>query len=263
MVVSSLRQDFDAAVHATIVTDGDQPPSESEASAKATGAVVHLPTIGEVHPALPGVGADVLDQGVLGRYPGSADPGEIGNFAVAGHRTTYGRPLWALGELTKGDPVVVETADAYHVYVVRRLRVVEPEADEVLAPAPGQPGVAATKPWMVLTTCHPRFSAQQRLVGFAVPDRSVPRSEGPPPELHAAQDTGLSPRDLQGVRSLDANHAPGVGLRRHSARNCASRPGAMRQPSPLGARPLPGPVQARAKLCYGMSSAGCAARPSA
>lgn len=189
MLVSSLRQDFDAAaaVQATIVSGRDQSPSQSAEAPEVTGAVVHLPTIGEVHPVLPGVGADVLNEGVLGRYPGSTDPGEIGNYAVAGHRTTYGRPLWALGELTEGDPVVVETADAYHVYVVHRLRVVEPDASEVLAPLPDRPGAEATEPRMVLTTCHPRFSAQQRLVAYAVLSQSVLRSEGPPPELETAR----------------------------------------------------------------------------
>lgn len=148
-------------------------------------AVVHLPTLGEELPVLEGVGADVLDQGVLGRYPGSGAPGEVGNYAVAGHRTTYGRPLWALADLRVGDPVVVETAQAYHVYLVTGSRVTVPEDVGVLAPTPDAPGVAPTEASMVLTTCHPRFSQRERLIGYAVLDRSVPRTDGPPPELSA------------------------------------------------------------------------------
>ena len=182
-LVTSLRQDFDSLAAEGPRADQSAATSQEPALGRPTGAIIHLSTLGEVHPVLPGVGADVLDQGVLGRYPGSAGPGEVGNFAVAGHRTTYGRPLWAMGELEEGDPVVVETAEAYHVYVVRRLRVVDPESAEVLAPTPDRPGAAATEPWMVLTTCHPRFSAKERLIGYAALERSVPRSAGPPPEL--------------------------------------------------------------------------------
>lgn len=180
-LVAQAREQFDQQV--------SSPGPELTQSAAAIGedappgAIVHLPTIDEVHPVGEGVEADVLDLGGLGRYPGSASPGTIGNYAVAGHRTTYGRPLWALDQLTPGDPVVVETAEAYHVYTFRRHRVVTPEDTTVLAPAPDQPDVPATEASMVLTTCHPVFSARQRLIGNAVLDRSVDRSAGPPPEL--------------------------------------------------------------------------------
>lgn len=187
-LIATMRQDFSPARESPVLTDGAAPPAATATNAGADPAIVHLPTLEEVHPVLPGVGADVLDQGLLGRYPGSANPGEIGNFAVAGHRTTYGRPLWALAELAPGDPVVVETPEAYHVYVVQRLRVVDPAATEVLAPTPDQPDTAATEAWMVLTTCHPRFSAEQRLVAYAALDRSLPRAQGLPPELTAGSD---------------------------------------------------------------------------
>ena len=72
-------------------------------------ALVHLPTVGELRPVAQGVALPILNLGVLGHYPGTDLPGEVGNFAVAGHRTTYGAPLWSIGELRPGDPVVVET----------------------------------------------------------------------------------------------------------------------------------------------------------
>lgn len=151
----------------------------------ADGVIVHLPTLGEELPVLPGVGADVLDQGILGHYPGTAQAGDIGNFAVAGHRTTYGRPLWALDELEPGDEIVVETASAFHVYAVRGQRVVTPEEVSVLAAVPDQPGTPPTEATMVLTTCHPRFSARERLVAYAVLVHSVPREDGPPAVIDA------------------------------------------------------------------------------
>jgi sortase A len=146
-------------------------------------AIVHLPTIDQTVAVHEGVELDVLNLGVLGHYPGTALPGEVGNFAVAGHRTTYGRPLWDLGELRQGDPVVVETAAGWSVYHLQRHRVVSPRQTEVLAPVPDRPGQEPTEAWMVLTACHPKFSAQERLVGYALLDRTVPRSEGPPREL--------------------------------------------------------------------------------
>ena len=61
--------------------------------------------------------------------------------------------------------------------------MVYPWETEVLAPVPDRPGAEPTEAWMVLTACHPKFSAQQRLIGYALLDRTVPRAEGPPPEL--------------------------------------------------------------------------------
>ncbi|WP_153398584.1 class E sortase [Ornithinicoccus halotolerans] len=153
--------------------------------------LVHLPTLGEQRVVRSGVERDVLDQGVLGHYPETAGPGKVGNFALAGHRTTYSAPLWAIDELAQGDPVVVETRDSFHVYRVERSRIVAPDQVEVLAPVPDRPGEEPEQASMVLTTCHPRFSAAQRYVAYAGLDRSVPREDGPPPEL-AEADTGTA-----------------------------------------------------------------------
>jgi sortase A len=184
-LVSGMRQDFGSspAQAQTIAVPAQPSAQDTTTGAQHQPAIVHLPTIGEELPVLDGVGADVLDQGVLGRYPGSGAPGEVGNYAVAGHRTTYGRPLWALDEIDEGDPVVVETADAFHVYRLTGTRVTHPDDVSVLAPVPDHPGTEPHEASMVLTTCHPRFSAEQRLIGYAVLDRSVARSAGLPPEL--------------------------------------------------------------------------------
>ncbi len=180
------RQAVDGDARPTGPTEVVEPPSSGYVHDQAI-AIVHLPTIGERRVVREGTDAEVLNQGVLGHYPGTAAPGEVGNFALAGHRTTYGRPLWDLGEMRPGDPVIVETEAGYHVYRFERLEVVEPSRWQVLAPVPGQPDATPTEASMVLTACHPRFSAAERLIGFAVLDRSVPRSEGPPPELQAEQ----------------------------------------------------------------------------
>jgi sortase A len=99
-----------------------------------------------------------------GHYPGTARPGEDGNFAVAGHRTTYGAPFFSLDELQEGDEVHATGRDGVrHVYAVRELRIVGPGDTWVVGPDPLETGA----PTLTLTTCNPRFSQAQRLVAFA------------------------------------------------------------------------------------------------
>jgi sortase A len=146
----------------------------------ATGAPVGLlrvPRFGRdyVRPVLQGVGLDVLDDGV-GHYPASAGPGEVGNFAVAGHRVTYGKPFNKIAELRPGDDVVVETRDTSYVYAVLRSTVVAPEQVDVVAPVPQQVGQRSTRRLLTMTACHPKYSARQRYVVFAELRRSQPRA---------------------------------------------------------------------------------------
>lgn len=166
--------------------EGTGPAPEPATREYAAGdgiAIVTIPSIDAEIPVLEGISLEVLDQGALGRYPHTQMPGEVGNFAVAGHRNTWGKPLHRLAEVQAGDPVVVEVAQGWHVYTYQRHRIVWPEQTEVLAPVPDQPGVEPTQASMVLTACHPIFSAAQRIVGYAEYDRFVPRQDGPPPEV--------------------------------------------------------------------------------
>lgn len=99
-----------------------------------------------------------------GHYPATAAPGQEGNFAISGHRTTYGAPFYHLDELQEGDEVhVVDRQQREWVYVVREQRIVDPTALWVIGEDPLDLG----KPTMTLTTCHPRFSAAERLIVFA------------------------------------------------------------------------------------------------
>ncbi|MGI8574181.1 MAG: class E sortase [Egibacteraceae bacterium] len=110
-----------------------------------------------------GVGTEQLQQGP-GHYPGTSMPGAKGNFAVAGHRTTYGAPFYHLDQLGRGDRVrVTDARGRRFVYTVRTQRVVAPSDVWVIQPDPLETG----RPTLTLTTCHPRFSAAERLVVFA------------------------------------------------------------------------------------------------
>ena len=99
-----------------------------------------------------------------GHYPGTALPGEDGNFAVAGHRTTYGAPFFNLDQLRRDDEIIVTAPDGEeYTYTVRRQEIVAPGETWVIGADPLERG----KPLLTLTTCHPRFSNAQRLIVFA------------------------------------------------------------------------------------------------
>lgn len=99
-----------------------------------------------------------------GHYPGTAMPGQKGNFAVAGHRTTYGAPFFNLDQLRKGDEVRVTRRDGKKfVYRVHTQQIVAPGDTWVIEPDPLKRG----KKTLTLTTCNPRFSNAERLIVFA------------------------------------------------------------------------------------------------
>ena len=166
---------------------GDPPVAEAPAEGQSFG-LVHIPRFGEdyVVPVTEGIGLDdVLNKGVLGHYPGTVMPGDVGNFAVAGHRVTYGRPLNRIAELRPGDAVVVETEQAWYVYRMRDAAVVTPDRVDVVAPVPGDPAAEPSERLMTLTACHPMYSARERYVVHAVLESWQPRGDGEPAVLAA------------------------------------------------------------------------------
>jgi LPXTG-site transpeptidase (sortase) family protein len=116
-----------------------------------------------------------------GHYPGTAMPGKIGNFSVAGHRTRA--IFWRLDEVHDGDPIVVETKNTWYIYRASSTEIVKPTAVQVVAAVPNRPGVTPTVAMMTLTTCNPKFNNYQRLIVHAMLVRSQNRSAGQPAEL--------------------------------------------------------------------------------
>ena len=149
-------------------------------------AIMRIPRFGAdyARPVLQGTGSDALTQGI-GHYSGTAFPGQVGNFAVAGHRTTYGKPFSDIDLLQKGDVIVVETKTNYIVYSVDRHVIVTPDQVEVIAPVPQHPGASPTEAWLTMTACHPRFSANQRYVVFSKLVKTIPRANGLPASFMA------------------------------------------------------------------------------
>jgi sortase A len=118
-----------------------------------------------------GVGREELRKGP-GHVPSTVLPGQDGTFGVSGHRTTYGAPFYRLNELAKGDTITVVTREAVYTYTVTRTAIVRPTDTQVLNNVAGPDG--KPKATITLTTCHPRYSARQRLIVFGdLTDTSV------------------------------------------------------------------------------------------
>ncbi len=129
-----------------------------------------------------GVGVEELKRGP-GHYPGTAEAGGLGNVVLSGHRTTYGAPFERFGELTPGTAVVLETRDTWFTYRVRGSAIVSPTAVEVTYPVPGRPGATPTERLLTMTTCHPKYSARQRLIVTAELVQTLAKADGDPPVL--------------------------------------------------------------------------------
>jgi len=128
-------------------------------------AILRIPRLGRDYAKVVFEGVRVADlKRGPGHYPKTALPGQVGNFVVSGHRTTYGAPFGRFDELQVGDPLVVETRDRWYTYRLVVEEIVSPRDVAVILPVPRRPGEAPTKALMTLTTCHPKYSAKQRLV---------------------------------------------------------------------------------------------------
>jgi sortase A len=149
--------------------------------------IMYIPRFGVTYtrPIVQGTSQDVLDTLGLGHYSNTAMPGSVGNFAVAGHRQTHGAVLDNIHTLVPGDKIYVQTKDGYYVYVFRNNQIVMPSRTDVLEPVPTLPGVTPTESFLTMTSCNPRFGAQERIIAYALLDSWRPAAAGPPAEIAA------------------------------------------------------------------------------
>jgi sortase A len=105
-----------------------------------------------------------------GHYPDTPLPGQFGNAAIAGHRTTYGQPFINVDDLEPGDDIIVTTLAGRFVYEVTGTEIVDDSATHVVATT--NPDIAE----LTLTSCHPKWSASQRIIvhSLLVADQSAP-----------------------------------------------------------------------------------------
>lgn len=153
---SQLTEEFSAALVTEAVPPGGAPLPTPDGEAVA---VIRIPKIGVEKAVVEGVGVADLKKGP-GHYPGTPLPGQTGNAAIAGHRTTYGAPFFEVDRLEQGDEILVRTLQGEFRYAVDRKTVVRPDQVEVLDPT--------EEARLTLTTCNPRYSARERLIVSAV-----------------------------------------------------------------------------------------------
>lgn len=131
-------------------------------------ASIQIPQIRnpQVWPVLDGVTQDELHQGV-GWYPSTAMPGQLGNFAVAAHRRTWGDMFRYLNEVRTGDTVVVQDGNTTFTYrVIEDPVYVAPTTMDVLNPIPAHSGLTAPGRYITLTTCDPVYDPTRRMAVF-------------------------------------------------------------------------------------------------
>ncbi|MEU9033690.1 class E sortase [Streptomyces sp. NPDC048352] len=168
-----LRERWAAAAPAPAAAAGPAPaPSRTEPAPHPQGrafAEMYVPRFGRdwSRPVLEGTGAEPLKKG-LGHYTGSARPGGDGNFAVAGHRRTYGDPFKDVPELRPGDTVTVRDSTGWYTYTVRAapLRILPTETG-VVDPVPRRSPFSTPGRYLTLTTCDPEWGHSHRLVVWA------------------------------------------------------------------------------------------------
>jgi len=129
-------------------------PPEGAAVAHMTIPAIHLDKY-----VVQGVADADLSEGP-GHYANTPMPGQPGNAAIAGHRTTYGAPFFHLDELKQGDDIFITTNAGKFLYVVDHSEVVKPTDVGVLNPT--------TDNQLTLTTCNPPYSATSRLIVVAL-----------------------------------------------------------------------------------------------
>ncbi|MCT9005226.1 class E sortase [Streptomyces rhizosphaerihabitans] len=133
-------------------------------------AVLSIPRLSLRVPVAEGVSkADVLNKGYVGHYKGTQQPGQAGNFALAGHRNTHGEPFRYLPRLRRGDTITVETRTAVYTYTVdRTLPQTSPRDGGVIRPVPRstvRPAYGYSRPgyYITLTTCTPDYTSRYRM----------------------------------------------------------------------------------------------------
>jgi len=136
-------------------------------------ARLEIPRIGADDIVVAGVAKNDLKKGP-GHYPETPLPGQLGNAAIAGHRTTYGQPFFDVDKLEPGDEIIATTLSGRYVYRVTDTRIVTPSDYWVVATTD------PTKATITLTSCHPKWTARERIIIFAELDGAASTAVGEP-----------------------------------------------------------------------------------
>ncbi|MEU7026552.1 class E sortase [Streptomyces sp. NPDC046275] len=168
--------------------EGDKDPGAFEPGKGF--AIMYIPKLDVVVPVAEGINkTQVLDKGMVGHYAEGAlktamPSDKQGNFAVAGHRNTHGEPFRYINRLEPGDPIVVETRDAYYTYEMASiLPQTSPSNVAVIDPVPKGSGFKGPGRYITLTTCTPEFTSTYRMIVWGKLVEERPREKGKPDAL--------------------------------------------------------------------------------
>lgn len=175
---SELRKQLATVLDTPATLPGETPTSEPAATADTTPSTI-APTIAPTRDLVPeiggpigelsipklhvkkvfiqGISLDQLDQ-APGHYPSTPFPGQAGNAAIAGHRTTYGAPFHNVDRLDPGDDIIITTQQGRFTYKVTKVFIVKPYDAWVLDPDPDHPNA------LTLTACHPKYDLSERII---------------------------------------------------------------------------------------------------
>lgn len=219
---NDLRDQFEATLRAdassSSTTTGGPPPATTLAPATTTTtapppippeggplAMLTIPKLGVDKVVVEGVDVPDLRDGP-GHYPATPLPGQEGNSAIAGHRTTYGAPFADLDQLVSGDEILVRTVQGSFTYRVSEDPfVVDPDAGDVLLPVPDPARPGASLATLTLTTCEPKYSAAQRLIvkaSLVLPPGEIP--------LPAPEPTDDAPLEISGLDGEQGSRSPAL-----------------------------------------------------
>ncbi|MEV5683622.1 MULTISPECIES: class E sortase [unclassified Streptomyces] len=166
------------------------PPPSKDREAYRGGkpfAMMYIPRFGTgwEWPVLENTEVRTLQKG-LGHYSGTARLGDTGNFAVAGHRRTYGDPFKDFPKLRSGDAVVLTDGTTWFTYRIasRPYRTV-PGDTAVIDPVPRKSGFDGPGRYLTLTTCEPEWGSSHRLIAWAHLDSTRPVTDGRPAAFHS------------------------------------------------------------------------------
>jgi sortase A len=193
---SALRQEFNR-----IITQTETPRAAgTSAFLPVTDALalIEIPSINIAKIIVEGITPKDLRRGP-GHFPKTPMPGEMGNSAIAAHRTSYDAPFGNLNTIAPDDVIYITTPKGKFAYTVKEVSVVAPDKTSVLA---NTPQVAT----LTLVTCHPRFSTSQRLVVRAELSSATPTitpSSVPIPTTTIPQVIETSPPEM--ISDVPAN----------------------------------------------------------
>ncbi len=147
-------------------------------------ARLEIPRMGLNRIVVEGATAEALTKGP-GHFPETPLPGQLGNAAIAGHRTTHLAPFFDIDKLQPGDEIIVTTLNGRYVYKVTGTEIVAPEDYAAVIPT-----TDVTKATLTLVSCTPRYSAKNRIIvrSELAPDQSDTLTDAAP--VVAATDPG-------------------------------------------------------------------------